>query len=852
MKIWRRYFNFALALALVAVTIAPRAAAQQDAAKTPGAAAAVASDSSDLQARLAAIERAVEERRRELGIPGVSLAIVKDDRVIYLKGLGVKDFARQLPVTPDTLFAIGSSSKAFTAMSVVMSADEGKLSLEDAPRKFLPYFKLRDAEADAKITIRDLLSHRSGLNRTDLPWATGRLSREEVIQVAALAKPTAKLGEKFQYQNVMFVAAGAIVERVQGTSWERFVAERIFNPLGMRSSNISIREMQRARDYSLGYDFNSTTKETRLLPMRDLTRIAPAGGINSNARDMAQWVRLMLGGGAFEGRRLVSEKSFNEMVSKQMTIGGKTSYGLGWFLREWQGRKVVEHGGNIDGFNALVALMPEERLGVVMLSNVTASPLGETVMRSVWTNLASKGTSAPPTPAPSQTAAQKETTSPAAASSSEAATISDPQTEAGKYNFAAAGFDIEIVLKDGKLVMSVPGQPEYTLERVSGRRYKLTGAPEGFFVTFRPAKDNPKETEVYLEQPQGNYVLPRAKASDAAAMAKAAAPAPAEYTGPHKDLLGTYENEKNKAAKIEVVVKDGGAALVVAGQPAYPLSETGEKDVLRSKLLPDTYSVKVVRDAGGAVSGLVLRQPEGEFAFRRVAKFVAPVSVEELLAKVIAAAGGEANWRRYQSMTAEFDADFESQGMTGKGRNVARAPNATATTITLLALGKEVGTLHEYFDGTRGGSETSFTPPEVLTGKQLEAVRISADFYGPLNWKTHYKTIEIKDVTKVGDEEAYVVVKTPEKGDPVTDYISTKTFMVLRRDSFHSSDTSGISLPVTEKFSDYRTVGGLVLPFKIVNSSPSMGEAVYTVREIKLDVKVSDEAFRPQQKRKAG
>ena len=160
---------------------------------------ATTATATDYTGALAAIEKTLEEKRKELGIPGMSLAIVKDDKVIYLKGLGVKDFERNIPVTPDTRFAIGSSTKAFTAMLAVISADEGKLSLDDSPKKFLPYFTLRDQEAAAKVTMRDLLSHRSGLNRTDLAMVTGVLNREELIKVAGMAKPTAKLGEKFQY-----------------------------------------------------------------------------------------------------------------------------------------------------------------------------------------------------------------------------------------------------------------------------------------------------------------------------------------------------------------------------------------------------------------------------------------------------------------------------------------------------------------------------------------------------------------------------------------------------------------------------------------------------------------------------
>ena len=155
----------------------PRAAAQVNAQ------AQATQAPTELDAKLAAIEKSVEEGRQKRGIPGLSLVIVKDDRVIYMKGFGYRDFERKLPVTPDTLFAIGSSTKAFTAMLVAMGADEGRISLDDSPKKFLPYFKLQDPDADAKITVRDLLTHSSGLNRTDLAWITGVLSREDVIRV---------------------------------------------------------------------------------------------------------------------------------------------------------------------------------------------------------------------------------------------------------------------------------------------------------------------------------------------------------------------------------------------------------------------------------------------------------------------------------------------------------------------------------------------------------------------------------------------------------------------------------------------------------------------------------------------
>ena len=159
---------------------------------------------SDLESRLSSIEAKVEKRRKELGIPGLSLAIVKDGKVIYSKGLGYKNFEKKVPMTADTQLAIGSATKAFTGLSVLMLQDQGKLSLDDSPKKYLPYFKINHPETDKNITVRDLLTHSSGLNRTDLAMITGKLNRVELIKVAGIAKPMAGLREKFYYQNLMW------------------------------------------------------------------------------------------------------------------------------------------------------------------------------------------------------------------------------------------------------------------------------------------------------------------------------------------------------------------------------------------------------------------------------------------------------------------------------------------------------------------------------------------------------------------------------------------------------------------------------------------------------------------------
>jgi CubicO group peptidase (beta-lactamase class C family) len=718
---WRFLFSLVLIFSVFSVSL-PQAAQAQS--------AAAVSVSGNFQPKLQAIEEKLETRRKELGIPGMALAIVKDNQIILLKGFGYKDFEKQVAVTPDSQFAIGSATKAFTALSVLMSQDEGKLSINDNPKKHLPYFKINDSEIDKNITVRDLLAHSSGLNRTDLGWVTGKLTREEIIRVAGEAKPTAKLREKFQYQNVMYAAAGEIVARMQKTPWDKFVVDRIFKPLGMKNSNISIKEMQKAKDFSFGYDYNFDTRQTRRLAMRDLNEIAPAGSINSSARDMAEWLRFVLSKGEANGKRLISEASFEEWIKPQMKIGGNMNYGLGWFLQEWNGLKVVQHGGNIDGFNSLVAMIPEKNIGFVMLTNVSGSPLGNELMPIVWENIL------------------------------------------GNQNFSRDQTKMKV------------------------------------------------ENAVEIKSPD----------------------AP-------KELLGKYALESNATRTIEVVENDGKVSLMVEGQQPYELREK-ERDIFGMFPLPDEYKVKARRDASGKLMGIAIMQPEGEFGFRRIenkdSSSNAPtMNVEELMIKVIDALGGEANWLKLKSRVATIEVDLVHQGVKGIQTQYSKAPNFTSSETVITALGKPIAKISDYFNGVRGGEETSFAPAEEYAGKRLEDARIKSDFYGLINWRENYKKAEIKGSAKIDGEDAFIVVVfEPEKANKHTIYFSTKTFLPVKLESVSSLSTQNISLPFTETYSDYRLVDGVMIPFKTVNSTVGSGDIVTIIKDIKHNVEIPDKVFR--------
>lgn len=803
-------FSLLLVLSFITASLPLNANAQV------GSAAAVAK--SNYEKALAEIETKTEARRKELGIPGMSLVIVKDDQIIYMKGLGYKDFENKVAVTPDTQFAIGSATKAFTALSVLMTADEGKLSLEDSPKKLLPYFKMYDPDTDKNITIRDLLCHASGLNRTDLAMITGRLNRAELIQVAAQSKPTAKLREKFQYQNIMFTAAGELVTQAQKMPWEKFVPERIFKPLGMANSTMSIADMQKANDYSLGYEYNFDTKQTIKRPYREIQQVAPAGSINSSARDMAEWLRFVMNGGTANGKRLVSEKNFAEWIKPQMKVAGSVDYGFGWFIQKYKDLKVVQHGGNIDGFNSMVAMIPEKKLGFVMLTNVSASSLGNDLMEIVFSNILD----GPKTEAPG-----------------EKLPLKTMQFMAGKYRLAAANMDMEVKIVGEDMFLAVPGQPEYKLVRTAPRQFKMEGAPDGFSVKFTPETGD--ATEMYLQQPQGNYTLPRVGPDGNVVKPAAATTA----TGKVSDLVGTYLTPAGIAA-VEIKESDGKVTFNVTGQQPYTLTDKGNGSYALTPL-PETYSLKPKRDEAGKVISVVVTQPEGEFEFKRAGESSLPkITVDELHKKALDAIGGEANWRKLTSRVVEADLDLENQGVKGKSVSWSKAPNKAASETTLTALGKTIATGWDYFDGTGGEQVYSFSPAEKYTGKRLDDARLGADFYGPLDWTTNYKRVAVTGTAKINGEEAYVVDFEPKAGTAFKEYYSTKTFLLLKRDGVEVSSTSSQQIPFSVTFSDYRDVDGVKLAFRTVTNSISNGDIVTVLTSVKHNVPVDDKIFAPK------
>jgi CubicO group peptidase (beta-lactamase class C family) len=340
------------------------------------------------------IDTYIEKARKDWKVPGLGLAVVKNGKVIYAKGYGFKDVAGQKAVTPNTQFAIGSSTKAFTAFTVLKLAEEGKIDLNKPVQTYLPDFKLHDAYAGEKMTPIDLLCHRSGLPRHDLAWyGADERSREELFKGLSTLEPTVSFRGLWQYNNLMFMTAGILVEKMSGKTWEDNVREQIFQPLGMKGSNFSVKDMQKTPDFAFPYKWaDQPFGEVVKTDFRNIDAVGPAGSINSSPNEMANWVIMHLRKGKYEGKQILSEAQHKLMFQPYSIVPGEldssyytfhTLYGLGWFLTDYRGHLRHEHGGNIDGFSANVALYPRDSVGIVVLTNMNGTGLTSVVRNYV-------------------------------------------------------------------------------------------------------------------------------------------------------------------------------------------------------------------------------------------------------------------------------------------------------------------------------------------------------------------------------------------------------------------------------------------------------------------------------------
>jgi CubicO group peptidase (beta-lactamase class C family) len=339
------------------------------------------------------LDAIVAQALKTFDAPGAAVVIVHEDKIVYLKGAGVRELGKDDAMTEDTIFQIASCTKAFLAMLIAILCGDGLIDWDQPVHKHVPYFRLSDPLADQNATIRDMLCHRTGLSRHDLLWFKSPLAPEDVIRKIGHVKSTTSFRSNWEYANIPFLTAGTAAALADKRPLADSFKKRIFAPLGMKTASGNADDFLKATNRAIGYRPEAKDKLKPIEPLIYDSR--GAGDISASVRDLGQWLRFQLGDGAFEGKRLVPAKHFNETHAAQMVVKmtpanreaypdvHQVSYGLGWFVYDYKGHAILSHGGSLPGYRAQTMLAPNAKLGVVVLTNRNPSFLTEAVARTV-------------------------------------------------------------------------------------------------------------------------------------------------------------------------------------------------------------------------------------------------------------------------------------------------------------------------------------------------------------------------------------------------------------------------------------------------------------------------------------
>ncbi len=328
-------------------------------------------------------------------LPGLAIAIVKDGKVVLMKGYGYADVAKKTPVTENTEFQIASNSKAFTGTSIALLDHYGKLKLDDLVKTHLSYFKMQDDYLTNHVTIRDVLSHRIGYEtfQTDLLNWAGTKSRKELVENMANVTPKFGFREKYGYCNMGFVTAGEVILAASDTTWDDYLTYHYFKPLGMTRTGTTFQNFITSPNASKAYTLlNGNLFE--IMPSK-VDNIGAAGSITSNVNDLSKWVMMQLDNGKYNGKQVVPSeviqktRASNMIVYRLGIVKGRNfiNYGLGWFLHDVYGRKIIEHEGGANGFLSKTVLIPEENFGFVILTNSDQQSLYDALSEQIISNV---------------------------------------------------------------------------------------------------------------------------------------------------------------------------------------------------------------------------------------------------------------------------------------------------------------------------------------------------------------------------------------------------------------------------------------------------------------------------------
>jgi len=337
------------------------------------------SQTNDVSKKLKGFDQYMDKVLKDWNSAGAGVGIVYKNKLVFAKGYGYREYEQKLPVTPNTLFQIASNTKLFTTVSIGMLVDQGKLDWDKPIRNYVPSIEFYNNELNNTVTIRDMLSHRTGISRHDLIWYKSDFSRKELFDRLKYLEPSQPLREGFLYNNLMYVGAGYIVESLSSKTWENFVQENILNPLEMKSTVFTVKEMEKNPDHGVPYNEKRDTTILYRIPIyEDQQAVGPAGAIISNIQDMSNWLIALMNNGKFNDRQVIPEDVIKASLKPTMALPNSglenkgykeilnSTYGMGRFTSSYKGHFLTNHGGALPGFFSQVSAMPYDSIGVIV------------------------------------------------------------------------------------------------------------------------------------------------------------------------------------------------------------------------------------------------------------------------------------------------------------------------------------------------------------------------------------------------------------------------------------------------------------------------------------------------------
>lgn len=577
-------------------------------------------------ARFVGLDAQLNQFLTDWQIVGFSVAVVEKDKIVYSKGFGYRDVDKKLPVDGNTLFAIGSCSKAFTATLIGQLANEGKLDLDKPVTSYYANLKFYNDNMNNIITARDMLSHKTGLPRHDYSWYFFPSdSRDSLVKRIQFMEPTATVREKWQYNNFMYLALGEIDEQLTGKTWETNIKEKIFAPLGMTRSNLTIKDLAADPNASLGYGLKKDSI-VKKMEYYNISGMGPAGAIHSSVNEMANWVITWLNDGKFNGKEVIPASFRAEAVSSQAIIDGAlpskeipglhfSNYGFGWMLASYKGHYRVEHGGNIDGFSANTAFFPTDSIGIIVLTNQNASFAPGLIRNTIadkvlglkfydWSDFMKKRLA--------KAKITKDATENKEATKTEKPATHDLKDYIGNYNNPGYG-TIKIYLEANELYFNGAGKKI----QLKHKTY------DAFAVVEVDASGNEDPSDPNDPVPVGQFNLNESGDIDNFSVPFEAGAKPIEFKKQleekilAKDELQKYTGEYELSGQtIKVYIKnDRNLFVLVPGQPEYELAAI-EKDKFGLKTVSG-YFVQFNLDEKGNGKELTFIQPNGNFTAKR-------------------------------------------------------------------------------------------------------------------------------------------------------------------------------------------------------------------------------------------